>query len=126
MSTGWKRIAKPEAAAFATLDTLPRLLGERGYVSFQGGKHWDGHFAEAGFDAGTALGYDAERAAQTHPLDELAGGPSTELGRSTMQPLADFLAARGDAPFLIWFAPMLPHLPHDPPVASKPVTITVE
>jgi uncharacterized sulfatase len=49
----------------------------------------------------------------------MSGGPSTELGRSTMAPLADFLAAHGVAPFFVWFAPMLPHTPLDPPAEQR-------
>jgi arylsulfatase A-like enzyme len=42
-----------------------------------------------------------------------AGGDGLEVGRSTMQPLWDFLDAHGDARFFVWFAPKLPHTPHD-------------
>jgi uncharacterized sulfatase len=32
-----------------------------------------------------------------------------------MQPLWDFLDGVGDRKFFVWFAPSLPHMPHDPP-----------
>ncbi len=83
--------------------TLPERLRTRGYVSFQGGKHWEGTFAEAGFDAGT--------------VDELvAFHPSFRtFGRPSIQPVWDFLDSKRGAPFFLWFAPMLPHYPIDPP-----------
>src|SRR5207244_627857 len=36
--------------------TLPRLLGEHGYVSFQSGKWWEGNYAEGGFTSGMTHG----------------------------------------------------------------------
>src|SRR5690606_36832409 len=40
-----------------------------------------------------------------------------EIVRSTMQPIFDFPAHARDRakPFLVWYAPMLPHQPHNPP-----------
>jgi uncharacterized sulfatase len=32
-----------------------------------------------------------------------------------MQPIFDFIAASGANPFLVWYAPLLPHEPHNPP-----------
>jgi uncharacterized sulfatase len=32
-----------------------------------------------------------------------------------MQPIDDFLSSVDDSPFFIWYAPFLPHLPHDSP-----------
>ncbi len=104
--------------------TLPRELARRGYRSWQGGKMWEGSFEQAGFDAGTAApgpfgpfetrtrfgreDWDADRCGATRtrpdPCPALAG-----LGR--------FLDGVGDAPFFLWFAPMLPHAPFDPPPA---------
>jgi uncharacterized sulfatase len=37
------------------------------------------------------------------------------IGRQTMQPIYDFVAAAPEQPFFIWYAPMLPHEPHNPP-----------
>ena len=81
---------------------LPRLLREAGYVSFQTGKFWEGHYANAGFTAGmTTKG--------RHGDDGLV------IGRRTMQPIYDFIESSGDGPFFLWYAPMLPHEPHNPP-----------
>ena len=32
-----------------------------------------------------------------------------------LQPIYDFLAEAGDKPWFLWYAPMLPHSPHNPP-----------
>ena len=32
-----------------------------------------------------------------------------------MQPIYDFIDARGEQPFFLWYAPFLPHNPHNPP-----------
>lgn len=91
------------------LDTLPRALARRGYASFQGGKYWEGSFADAGFTEG--LTPHRPRSAK---LRALAGGEAAlALGRSTMEPLWRFLEAHRDGPFFVWFAPSLPHRPHD-------------
>lgn len=82
--------------------TVPRLLSEAGYVSFQSGKYWEGHYSNAGFTDGmTTKG--------RHGDDGLA------IGRETMQPIYDFVNGRGASPFFVWYAPMLPHQPHNPP-----------
>src|SRR5690606_38324744 len=38
-----------------------------------------------------------------------------KIGRETMQPVLDFIDDAGSKPFFLWFAPMLPHSPHNPP-----------
>ena len=82
--------------------TLPRLLGDAGYVSFQTGKYWEGHFANAGFTQGmTTKGRH--------------GDEGLVIGRQTMQPIYDFVEAREGKPFFLWYAPMMPHEPHNPP-----------
>ncbi len=95
-----------EASAITRFETLPRLLAERGYVSFQGGKHWEGSHRDAGFSEGMTEAYEPD----------VPWSPAgARLGRESMQPVFDFLDAHGDRPFFIWFAPMLPHIPHTPP-----------
>lgn len=92
-----------------TLETLPRALARRGYASFQGGKHWEGSFADAGFTHG--LTPARPRSAK---LRALSGGEAAlALGRETMEPLWRFLEAHREGPFFVWFAPSLPHRPHD-------------
>ncbi len=84
--------------------TLPKLLGAHGYRSLQTGKWWQGHFKRGGFDEGMTKG-------QRHGDDGLA------IGRNTMEPVYDFMKrCRADEkPFFVWYAPLLPHDPHDPP-----------
>lgn len=82
--------------------TIPRLLGEHGYASFQTGKFWEGSYSNAGFTEGmTAKG--------RHGDDGLA------IGRQTLEPIASFLDRHKGEPFFLWYAPMLPHQPHNPP-----------
>jgi arylsulfatase A-like enzyme len=81
---------------------LPRLLGEAGYRSLQTGKYWEGHYQNAGFTHGmTTKGRH--------------GDAGLVIGRQTMKPVYDFIAESGDKPFFVWYAPMMPHEPHNPP-----------
>lgn len=83
---------------------LPRLLKEAGYRSLQTGKFWEGHFANAGFTHGQTTDQDRHIATKT-----------PQIGRSGMKPIYDFIDESKDTPFLVWYAPMMPHLPHTPP-----------
>jgi uncharacterized sulfatase len=84
--------------------TLPRMLGDRGYLSFQTGKWWEGDYKRGGFTHGMSQG-------GRH------GDQGLEIGRKTMQPMYDFVdrALVEEKPFFLWYAPMLPHSPHNPP-----------
>lgn len=84
--------------------TLPRQLATRGYASFQAGKHWEGDYASAGFTDG-----------MLKPGESLKGrSMSRWLGRKVpLDPVYEFIDAHADQPFFLWFAPMLPHVPHD-------------
>jgi uncharacterized sulfatase len=84
-------------------DTLPRLLADEGYRSFQAGKFWEKNFEVAGF---------------THGMERLTGTTSP-IGRSTMTPVYDFIDENVDRPFFLWFAPALPHVPHDAPARYR-------
>jgi uncharacterized sulfatase len=96
-------------AIIAAQPTLPRLLAESGYVCLQAGKWWQGHYSRGGFTHGMTRG-DESRGGR-HGDDGLA------IGRQTMQPIYDFIAdaQRESKPFFVWYAPMLPHQPHNPP-----------
>jgi arylsulfatase A-like enzyme len=82
--------------------TVPRLLRQLGYRSLQTGKFWEGHYSNGGF---------------THGMTEKGrhGDAGLIIGRQTMQPIYDFIDGSGEAPFFVWYAPMLPHEPHNPP-----------
>lgn len=88
---------------------LPRLLGSAGYRSFQSGKWWQGHFRHGGFTHGMTRGEDAGGGRH--------GDAGLRIGRETLQPILDFLdeAGRERVPWLVWYAPMMPHDPHTPP-----------
>ena len=103
--------------------TLPRLLAQTGYRTLQTGKHWEGSYANAGFDEGMTLG-------KPHPIEKepafaalgMRSGHSNGdagllIGRQTMQPIYDFVdrSSRAGQPFFVWYAPFLPHLPHNAP-----------
>ena len=86
------------------LPTIPKRLAEKGYLSMQTGKWWMGGYDSGGFTHGMTQG-------GRHGDDGL------QIGRDTMQPIADFLdhTTQEKKPFFLWYAPMLPHDPHDPP-----------
>lgn len=84
---------------------IPRLLGGAGYRSLQTGKFWEGHFSNAGFTHG-----------QTTNTDRHISMKQPQIGRVTMQPIFDFIDQfRNKHPFMVWYAPMMPHRPHNPP-----------
>ena len=89
--------------------TLPRRLTPLGYRSLQTGKWWQGHFSSGGFTHGMSTD-DPKRIARH-------GDDGLDIGRKTMQPIYDFIAEsqRAEKPFFVWYAPMLPHQPHQPP-----------
>ena len=86
---------------------LPALLGSNGYVSHQSGKWWEGNFALGGFTAGMTHG-DPKRGGRH-------GDDGLRIGRQGMQPVFDFIDASAGKPFFLWYAPFLPHAPHNPP-----------
>jgi arylsulfatase A-like enzyme len=88
--------------------TLPAWLAEHGYVSFLAGKHWEGPVEAAGFTSGRT-----DQIAQLEAQE--AGVEPAFVGRATMQPVYDFIDTNADHPFLLWFSPRIPHLPHNAP-----------
>ena len=84
--------------------TLPRMLGERGYLSLQTGKWWQGDYSRGGFTHGMTRG-------------DRHGDIGLAIGREGLEPIDEFLdlARDDDRPFLLWYAPMMPHQPHNPP-----------
>ena len=92
-----------------TMPTIPRLLAQRGYLSFQTGKWWEGPHSYGGFTHGMTHG-DFTRGGRH-------GDAGLAIGRTGLQPVYDFidLATTQQKPFFIWYAPFLPHTPHNPP-----------
>jgi uncharacterized sulfatase len=91
-------------AHLEAVPTLPRMLADRGYQSLQTGKWWQGDYRRGGFTHGMTQG-------------ERHGDAGIDIGRKTMQPIYDFIAKarRDERPFFVWYAPMMPHQPHNPP-----------
>ena len=91
-----------EAAA-----TLPKLLGKEGYLSMQSGKWWEGNYKLGGFTHGMTHG-DPTRGGRH-------GDEGLKIGRTGLAPVFEFIDSCGERPFFVWYAPMLPHTPHNPP-----------
>ena len=89
------------------LETLPEMLKQKGYLSHQSGKWWEGHYSRGGFTHGMTHG-DPKRGGRH-------GDVGLKIGREGMQPVFDFIDEAGDRPFFLWYAPFLPHTPHNPP-----------
>ena len=94
---------------FKTLNTLPKMLKEKGYLSFQTGKWWLGNYKNGGFDYGMTHGDPKRRGRH--------GDYGLEIGRKGMDTLNTYidLALEKKKPFFMWYAPFLPHSPHNPP-----------
>ena len=91
------------------LETLPELLSKRGYLSHQSGKWWEGSFQRGGFTHGMTRGFPEEGGRH--------GDAGLKIGREGLEPVTDFvdLAIGEGKPFFLWYAPFLPHTPHNPP-----------
>ncbi|GAA5480112.1 sulfatase-like hydrolase/transferase [Haloferula helveola] len=124
------------------MNPLPRTLAdELGYTSFQTGKWWEGDFANGGFTHGDTVnstaggteppqwsggkpGYVTARhgdwglmAGRVDYVNDVAAPASPIPYANTIQTATDFIDAQvtGEQPFFLWYAPFLPHTPHDPP-----------
>ena len=100
------------AALISNIDrvaTLPRLLSLKGYVSHQSGKWWEGNYSRGGFTEGMTHG-DPDRGGRH-------GDSGLAIGRKGMGEVLEFIDRAHEAkrPFFVWYAPFLPHTPHDPP-----------
>ncbi len=94
---------------FDQAPSLPRLLAGQGYASFQAGKWWGGNYRRGGFTEGMTHGEPQRNGRH--------GDEGLKIGRETMRPVLDFIdrSAGADKPFFLWYAPMMPHSPHNPP-----------
>lgn len=84
---------------------LPKSLGDAGYLTFQTGKLWNVTAEEIGFTKGMTN------------QEGRHGGEGLTIGRESMKPIYDFIdgAVAQQKPFFVWYAPLLPHQPHNPP-----------
>ena len=96
-------------AVLDNLDTLPKLLGARGYLSHQSGKLWEGSYKNCGFTHGMTRGFPNPGGRH--------GDAGLSIGRDGLAPIADFLdhTQQQRKPFFLWYAPFMPHTPHNPP-----------
>ena len=91
------------------LQTLPELLREKGYVSLQTGKWWEGSYQRGGFDEGMTRGFPEPGGRH--------GDDGLKIGREGLQTITQFIdkAESRGKPFFVWYAPFMPHTPHTPP-----------
>jgi arylsulfatase A-like enzyme len=75
--------------------SLPRRLADAGYATFLGGKFWEGDPRAMGFAAG-------------EDDDDFVRRDQVELFRFVDE-------HAGKEPLFVWWAPQIPHWPHDPP-----------
>ncbi|MEZ6093527.1 MAG: sulfatase [Pirellulaceae bacterium] len=89
--------------------TLPEILASNGYRSFQSGKWWEGSFSNGGFTEGMTRGFPEPGGRH--------GDAGLTIGRKGMEPIFEFMqqSVADQKPFFCWYAPFLPHAPHDPP-----------
>ncbi len=95
---------------FEKSPNLPKLLAEKGYTSLQAGKWWEGNACRCGgFTEGMTHG-DTSKGGR-HGDDGLS------VGRKGIKEVTDFIdtAKKDGKPFFVWYAPMMPHQPHNPP-----------
>ncbi len=95
---------------FAESPNLPKWLAEKNYLSHQSGKWWEGNACRCGgFTEGMTHG-DPERGGRH-------GDAGLTIGRDGLEPVVKFLsdAKTAGQPFYLWYAPMMPHTPHNPP-----------
>lgn len=89
--------------------TLMELLGEKGYLCHQSGKWWEGAPKRFGFTQGMTRGFPEPGGRH--------GDDGLKIGREGMEPVFEFIdhALAEEKPFFLWYAPFLPHTPHNPP-----------
>ena len=80
-------------------NSLPRLLAKAGYATYGSGKYWEGEARAMGF---------------THGLGQRRRfGEFARKGQAELFSFIDENA--GEKPMFVWWAPLMPHTPHNPP-----------
>ncbi len=105
----YKRLREKLISNIDRHPTIAKLLGQRGYLSHQSGKWWEGSYQRGGFTHGMTRGFPQPGGRH--------GDDGLEIGRKGMKPVFDFIdqAVAEKKPFFIWYAPFMPHTPHTPP-----------
>lgn len=90
-------------------ETIPKKLKAKGYVCHQSGKWWEGNFKRGGFTHGMTRGFPEKGGRH--------GDDGLKIGRDGMVAVTGFvdMAIEEKKPFFLWYAPFLPHTPHNPP-----------
>jgi uncharacterized sulfatase len=109
-----------DSSAARFFRTLPRELQRYGYLTWTGGKMWEGKPAHAGFTHHAA---DPISQAVDGRLFGREGWNTATCGSTgdpsvpcpALDPLRAFLDEAGSRPFFAWVAPGLPHVPYDAP-----------
>ena len=99
----------PMRDAFHVHSSLIGTLVAGGYLAHQSGKWWEGSWKDGGFTHGMTHGDPKRRGRH--------GDAGLTIGREGIEPVTDFidLAVAEEKPFFVWYAPFLPHTPHNPP-----------
>lgn len=99
-----EELEKPLQAKFHQLPSVVKLLTSNGYLTHQSGKWWEGTWQDGGFTHGMTEG-------------ERHGDEGLVIGREGLNPINEFIdeAVAVEKPFFLWYAPFLPHTPHNPP-----------
>ena len=125
-ATEYRRVRSREFELIRKQPTLPRVLQKHGYRCLQTGKFWEGHWRNGGFTEGMTV-FESPPESQTYGgIRTLASGVRAahgngdiglQIGRETMKPIRQFIAScEGEqTPWMVWYAPYLPHQPHDSP-----------
>jgi arylsulfatase A-like enzyme len=89
--------------------TIATLLARHGYLSHQSGKWWEGSYLRGGFTHGMTRGFPEPGGRH--------GDDGLRIGREGLTPIFEFIdhALEERKPFFLWYAPFLPHTPHNPP-----------
>ncbi len=100
---GHRELLKQQLLAHSVM--LPKAVTDAGYLTLQTGKLWNVTYGDVGF---------------THGMTDTAGrhgDAGLKIGREGMKPIFDFIkgAEEQKKPFFIWYAPLMPHQPHNPP-----------
>ena len=107
---GYLKLRAEMVSIFEQSPSLPKLLEKQGFVSLQVGKWWEGNACRCGGFTECMTHGDPAKGGRH-------GDEGLKIGRQGLQPVFDFLdTAKKDAkPFFVWYAPMMPHSPHNPP-----------
>ena len=108
-NTDRAKLDLPFREVFHQKHSFIKELVKLGYLAHQSGKWWEGSYQDGGFTHGMTHG-DPKRGGRH-------GDAGLKIGREGLKPITDFvkLAQEEEKPFLLWYAPFLPHTPHNPP-----------